>query len=354
MSYESSSMPAASSYARTRTGENSGGSGSGGGSGLGSINEQMDQWDDLIIEMANKYGMDPALIKAVMYQESGGDPNATSPVGAMGLMQLMPGTAAEVASQLGWSSYDPYNAEQSIEMGTYYLANLISTYDLEADTLEGTYANGLAAYNWGIGNYLSSGQRSNVENGIYSGLPGETSNYVSNILGTYSQISNGSGIYSPSSHGSSSSSGSNAETEDTYADLWSQAPIYNIGNYEYSNGETRYDGSEYVGYDPLMDDLSVVDMQGWARKAVEDYDQQYSSMINKYSANVNTVGSSSGNVKNNKQEFNININAGGSSNVDVEKYARAVQNAITAVTKEYYGTADVIGSTIYNSNNSKY
>ena len=123
---------------------------------------------------------------------------------------------------------------------------------------------------------------------------------------------------------------------------------------EYSNGETRYDGSEYVGFDPLMDDLSVVDMQGWARKAVEDYDQQYSSMINKYSANVNTVGSSSGNVKNNKQEFNININAGGSSNVDVEKYARAVQNAITAVTKEYYGTADVIGSTIYNSNNSRY
>ena len=145
-----------------------------------------------------------------------------------------------------------------------------------------------------------------------------------------------------------------AETENTYADLWSQAPIYNIGNYEYSNGETRYDGSEYVGFDPLMDDLSVVDMQGWARKAVEDYDQQYSSMINKYSANVNTVGSSSGNVKNNKQEFNININAGGSSNVDVEKYARAVQNAITAVTKEYYGTADVIGSTIYNSNNSRY
>lgn len=354
MSYESSSMPAASGYARTRTGENSGGSGSGGGSGLGSINEQMDQWDDLIIEMANKYGMDPALIKAVMYQESGGDPNATSPAGAMGLMQLMPGTAAGVASELGWSSYDPYNAEQSIEMGTYYLANLISTYDLEADTLEGTYANGLAAYNWGIGNYLSSGQRSNVENGIYSGLPGETSNYISNILGTYSQISNGSGIYSPSGHSSSSSSGSNAETENTYADLWSQAPIYNIGNYEYSNGETRYDGSEYVGYDPLMDDLSVVDMQGWARKAVEDYDQQYSSMINKYSANVNTVGSSSGNVKNNKQEFNININAGGSSNVDVEKYARAVQNAITAVTKEYYGTADVIGSTIYNSNNSKY
>ena len=355
MSYENSSsgsMPAASSYARTRTGENSGGSG--GNSGLGSINEQMDQWDDLIIEMANKYGMDPALIKAVMYQESGGDPNATSPAGAMGLMQLMPGTAAGVASELGWSSYDPYNAEQSIEMGTYYLANLISTYDLEADTLEGTYANGLAAYNWGIGNYLSSGQRSNVENGIYSGLPGETSNYISNILGTYSQISNGSGIYSPSGHGSSSSSGSDAETENTYADLWSQAPIYNIGNYEYSNGETRYDGSEYVGFDPLMDDLSVVDMQGWARKAVEDYDQQYSSMINKYSANVNTVGSSSGNVKNNKQEFNININAGGSSNVDVEKYARAVQNAITAVTKEYYGTADVIGSTIYNSNNSRY
>ncbi len=210
----------------------------------------------------------------------------------------------------------------------------------------------MAAYNWGIGNYLSSGQRSNVENGIYSGLPGETSNYVSNILGMYGQISNGTGVYSSS--GRSHSSGSTGETEDTYSSMWTQAPMYDIGSWEYSNGETKYNPDQFVGYDPLMEDLSVVDMQGWARKAVEDYDKQYSSMINKYTANVENVSSSSGNVKNNKQEFNININAGGDSNVDTAKYAKAVQDAIISVTKEYYGSTEVIGSSIYNSNNSKY
>ena len=333
------------------------GGGGSGESGLGSINEQMDQWDDLVIEMANKYGMDPALIKSIIYQESGGDPNAQSYAGAMGLMQLMPGTAQEVASQLGWSNYDPYDPRQSVEMGTYYLSNLINTYDLQGATDEATYANALAAYNWGIGNYLNSGQRSNVEAGNYSGLPGETQNYVSNIIGMYGQISNGTGNYSSSGSGSSRSHSSGSglsaqeQLEEKYKKTFAQAEIYDIGSIEYSNGATVYNPDKYAGYDPLMD-TSVYDMQGLARQIGESY----SGQIDKYKADVDTVTSSSGNPSHNKQEFNIDINVGGGTDAvaRTEAYARAVQEAITQVTKEYYGTTDVIGATIYNSNNSRY
>lgn len=333
------------------------GGGGSGESGLGSINEQMDQWDDLVIEMANKYGMDPALIKSIIYQESGGDPNAQSYAGAMGLMQLMPGTAQEVASQLGWSNYDPYDPRQSVEMGTYYLSNLINTYDLQGATDEATYANALAAYNWGIGNYLNSGQRSNVEAGNYSGLPGETQNYVSNIIGMYGQISNGTGNYSSSgssssrSHSSGSGLSAQEQLEEKYKKTFAQAEIYDIGSIEYSNGATVYNPDKYAGYDPLMD-TSVYDMQGLARQIGESY----SGQIDKYKADVDTVTSSSGNPSHNKQEFNIDINVGGGTDAvaRTEAYARAVQEAITQVTKEYYGTTDVIGATIYNSNNSRY
>ena len=163
-------------------------SGSSGSGNLGSLDPQMDKWDTLIKQKANKYSMEPAIIKAIMYQESGGYPNAVSYVGAAGLMQLMPATAAEVAGKLGWSSYDVYNPDQNVEMGTFYFSDLISTYDLQGPTTQATYANALAAYNWGIGNFLSSGQRHNVENGNYSNLPSETQKYINNILSTYNRI----------------------------------------------------------------------------------------------------------------------------------------------------------------------
>src|SRR5438128_2630449 len=52
------------------------------------------QYDQLINQAAAKYGIDPALLKGLIQQESGFDPNSTSGAGAVGLTQLMPGTAA--------------------------------------------------------------------------------------------------------------------------------------------------------------------------------------------------------------------------------------------------------------------
>ena len=92
--------------------------------------------DNLITKYANKNGLDENFVKAVINQESGFNPNATSHCGAMGLMQLMPTTAQ------GLGVTDAYNPEQNIEGGTKYLKGLMEKFGNDK-----TLA--LAAYNAG-------------------------------------------------------------------------------------------------------------------------------------------------------------------------------------------------------------
>lgn len=115
----------------------------------------------LINSTAQQYGLDPALLTAVVNQESGGNPNAQSSAGAQGLMQLMPATAASLGVT------NPFDPTQNLQGGAQYLSQLLAQYD-------GDTSLALAAYNAGPGNVAK-----------YNGIPpfSETQNYVSSILG---------------------------------------------------------------------------------------------------------------------------------------------------------------------------
>jgi len=101
----------------------------------------------LIVAEARGHGLEPALVMAVIEVESSGYHMAVSSVGALGLMQLLPSTAEEVAGELGipWHGpdtlFDPYT---NVRLGTAYLRHL-------ADRYRGDVSMALAAYNWGPG-----------------------------------------------------------------------------------------------------------------------------------------------------------------------------------------------------------
>lgn len=96
---------------------------------------------------AREHGLDPALLAAVIYQESKFNPSAKSSSGAIGLMQLTPSTAHGIAIRTHGSAFhtsDLYNAEINIRYGAWYLHDLFAKYHSERLVL--------AAYNAGQGN----------------------------------------------------------------------------------------------------------------------------------------------------------------------------------------------------------
>ena len=118
------------------------------------------EWDKYITRYAKEYGVDEDLVRAVIRVESANNPNALSRKGAMGLMQLMPGTAKMLGVKDAW---DP---EQNIRGGVKYLSQL-------SDKFNGDLVKILAGYNAGPGRVDQ-----------YNGIPPfvETQNYVRKVM----------------------------------------------------------------------------------------------------------------------------------------------------------------------------
>jgi soluble lytic murein transglycosylase-like protein len=118
------------------------------------------EYDSLIEQAAARHGLDPAVLHGLIQQESGFDPSARSSAGAVGLTQLMPGTA----SSMGVAN--PLDPAESIEGGARYLSQLLGEFS-------GNTTDALAAYNAGPGAVKQ-----------YGGVPpyAETQSYVSKVL----------------------------------------------------------------------------------------------------------------------------------------------------------------------------
>jgi soluble lytic murein transglycosylase-like protein len=132
-------------------------------------NLDVNKYDSLITKAADKFKLDSALIKAVIKAESNFNHRAVSPVGAQGLMQLMPKTASSLNVE------DSFHPEKNIEGGARYLRYLLNTYRGNLDLALAAYNAGekaVAKYNYNIPPYR------------------ETQNYVRRVMSFYKSYSN--------------------------------------------------------------------------------------------------------------------------------------------------------------------
>ncbi|ERL55384.1 lytic transglycosylase [Psychrobacter aquaticus CMS 56] len=164
-------------YKNSNTYDDSSSSSNNYGSSAASNSGSRNAYDSYIRASAQRHGVDPALMKAMMHTESAFNPNARSPVGAQGLMQLMPATARR------FKVSNPWNPADNIEGSAKYIAWLMRRFNNNVE-----YA--IAGYNAGEGNVDK-----------YGGIPPfkETRNYVQKVMSRYHSLyKNDTGLSSAS------------------------------------------------------------------------------------------------------------------------------------------------------------
>ena len=136
------------------------------GSSSASSSGSRNSYDSYILASAQRHGVDPGLMKAMMHTESAFNPNARSPVGAQGLMQLMPATARR------FKVSNPWNPADNIEGSAKYIAWLMKRFKNNVEFA-------VAGYNAGEGNVDK-----------YNGIPPfkETRNYVKSVMSRYHSL----------------------------------------------------------------------------------------------------------------------------------------------------------------------
>lgn len=118
------------------------------------------KYEEYICKYADEYNVDRYIIASVINVESSYDSNCVSSAGAIGLMQLLPSTADDMAIRLGIDikSIDLKDAETNIMLGSYYLSYLLKMFD-------NNIYNALSAYNWGLSNVKNWIALGNVDDG---------------------------------------------------------------------------------------------------------------------------------------------------------------------------------------------
>ncbi len=151
----------------------------------------------IVNEVEQRYGLPQSLVHAVMRQESGFRPNVVSPVGAVGLMQLMPRTAQLAAQEITQLPDIPHapdptrptNVRNNVELGGFYLSKLLGM-------LQDQMPLAIAAYNAGpsaVSRWLNGGDRLPVDVWVARIPYRETRHYVARVMGnwlTYRYLSN--------------------------------------------------------------------------------------------------------------------------------------------------------------------
>lgn len=179
------------------------------GSSAASSSGSRNSYDAYIRASAARHGIDAGLMKAMMHTESAFNPNARSPVGAQGLMQLMPATASR------FKVSNPWNPADNIEGSAKYIAWLMKRFNNNVEFA-------VAGYNAGEGNVDK-----------YNGIPPfkETRNYVKSVMSRYHSLyKNDSGLLGSNVNASNASASANVNMQNV-----SYTTTTNSGNASYAN-----------------------------------------------------------------------------------------------------------------------